>query len=47
MNHELSDGSIGFKIKKPFDFLRQTASYKTWYTQGDSNPCYRREKAMS
>jgi hypothetical protein len=34
-NHELSDGSIGFKIKKPFDFSGQTASYKTWYSQVD------------
>jgi hypothetical protein len=35
---ELSDGSIGFKIKKPFDFLSQTASIKTWYSQGGTKP---------
>ncbi len=32
-NHELSDGSIGFKIKKPFELLVQMASDINWYTK--------------
>ena len=28
----LADASIGFEIKKPFDFLRQTASDINWYS---------------
>jgi hypothetical protein len=43
----LGDASMRFKIKKPFDLLSQMASIEIWYSQGDSNPCYRREKAMS
>ncbi len=46
-NLRLGDASIEYEIKKPFDFLRQTAFYKNWYSQGDSNPCSRREKAVS
>ena len=43
----LADASIGFEIKKPFDFLRQTAFSINWYAHGDSNPSRRREKAVS
>jgi hypothetical protein len=48
LSNPILDGvNVRFKIKKPFELLVQMASDINWYSQGDSNPCYRREKAMS
>jgi DNA invertase Pin-like site-specific DNA recombinase len=46
-NLNLCNGSIEFKTKKPFDLLCKSKGFENWYTHGDSNPGYRREKAMS
>ena len=46
-NLSLSDATIGFETKKPFDLFTESKGFINWYSQGDSNPCYRREKAMS
>ncbi len=46
-NPVLNGVNIEFKIKRPFEILSQMASFKNWYTHGDSNPSRRREKAVS
>ncbi len=39
--------SVRYEIKKPFCVLAKMASNYNWRPHGDSNPGYRREKAMS
>lgn len=39
----LSSNSTPRKAKS----LQLSAGFSMWYSQGDSNPCYRRERAVS
>ena len=48
LSNPILDGvNVRFEIKKPFKILVEMKGCINWYSQGDSNPCYRREKAMS
>ncbi len=48
LSNPILDGvNMRFEIKKPFKILVEMKGSINWYSQGDSNPCYRREKAMS
>lgn len=46
-NRELDGVNVCFEIKKPFKLLSKMKGSNYWYSHGDSNPSYRREKAMS
>ena len=43
----LRDGTLEYLWKKPFDLLAVRGKNENWRHHGDSNPGYRRERAMS
>ncbi len=43
----LKDGSIDLQLKSPFDRILDSSKSGNWRPQRDSNPCFRRERAMS
>ena len=48
LSNPVLDGlSISFDWKKPFGVIAQMTRNGKWRPQGDLNPCYRRERAMS
>ncbi len=46
-NSILKDGNIDLELRSPFDKVLETSKTGNWRPQGDSNPRFRRERAMS
>lgn len=46
-NLRIEGDMILYELHKPFDILVKNANSLFWRPQGDSNPCFRRERAMS
>ncbi len=46
-NIKIDGENIVWEVNKPFDILLKSAGCVLWRPQGDSNPCFRRERAMS
>lgn len=46
-NLKLDGRNLLYDAHKPFDIILDSADRKLWRPQRDSNPCFRRERAMS
>ncbi len=46
-NLMIDDGNVVYEVLKPFDILLENADDVRWRPRGDSNPCFRRERATS
>ncbi len=46
-NLKLEGEKLLFTVNKPFDLLMSIPGSVVWHPQGDSNPCRRRERAVS
>ena len=46
-NLELDGQKLRFTLRKPFDLFVKLSEGQEWRPLRDSNPCYRRERAMS
>ena len=46
-NSTLKDGNVDLELRSPFNKVLETSKTGNWRPQGDSNPCFRRERAMS
>ncbi len=46
-NLQLEGEKLLFTVNKPFDLLMSMPRSEVWHPQGDSNPCRRRERAVS
>ncbi len=46
-NLELEGSKLRFSLRKPFDLFVDLAECQNWRPVRDSNPCYRRERAVS
>jgi hypothetical protein len=46
-NLELDGHKLRFTLRKPFDLFVNLSEGQEWRPLRDSNPCYRRERAMS
>ncbi len=46
-NRAFDAPTVRYELKKPFRILSEMASFVEWRPQGDSNPCCRRERAVS
>ncbi len=46
-NLQVDDGKIVYDVQKPFNLIVNCSDDQVWRPQGDLNPCFRRERAMS
>ncbi len=46
-NLRIEDENVLYDAQKLFDMLLKNADRIQWHPQGDLNPCFRRERAMS
>lgn len=46
-NLSIDDGNVVYVVQKPFDLIINCADDQLWQPQGDSNPYFCRERAMS
>jgi len=46
-NLKLNGANLEYTLRSPFDLMVNPSNYDEWCPQGDSNPCYRRERAVS
>ena len=46
-NCSLKDKNLDLRLKSPFDLILESSKTGNWHPQGDLNPCFRRERAMS
>jgi hypothetical protein len=46
-NLQIDGEKIAYDAHKPFDLILFNSDSQVWRPQGDSNPCYRRERAVS
>ena len=46
-NCVLKDRIIDLELRKPYDLILDSSKTGNWHPQGDLNPCFRRERAMS
>ena len=46
-NLRLDGEKLVYDVQKPFDLILKCSDDQVWRPQRDSNPCFRRERAMS
>ena len=47
LNCSLKDENLDLNLRSPLDVILQSSKTGNWRPQGDSNPCFRRERATS
>ena len=47
LNLEIQGDKVLCDAHKPFDLILKSSDHQVWRPQGDSNPCFRRERAVS